>query len=167
MSTRIYIIGCLGSGKSFFAKELSRKIGIEYFEMDRIVFNNSTFEERTKEERDRLFETLIKKENWILEGTFTEDWVLLGLEGSSQVVYLATPSLVRLYRFIKRIIKQGILNQDDLLGRVRLVLGFRYKEWDRTASKYEQILKPYKDKVVTLKSKREMQNFIYALEGLK
>lgn len=160
MNNKIYIIGCLGSGKSFLAKKLSHKTGIDHFDVDRIVFKESGFEERTIKERNTIFENISKKDNWILEGTFTESWIIPGLEASSQIIYLTTPRFVRFYRFIKRILRQGIFNQSDLIGRTKLVLGFKYKDWDRTANKYEELLKPFKDKVITLKSKKEVEEWI-------
>ena len=58
MNNKIYIIGGLGAGKSFFAKKLSEKIRIESFAMDQIVFRGevSEFEERGEEERNTIFE---------------------------------------------------------------------------------------------------------------
>lgn len=167
MNTKIYIIGGLGSGKSFFAKKLSNGTGIQHFDMDRIVFKEDSFEERTDGERNAIFENIIKKDAWILEGTFTEGWIIPALEGSSQIIYLTTPPFIRLYRFIRRIIKQGILNQNNLFGRTKLVLGFKYKEWDRTSNKYEEILKPYKGKVIRLKSAKEVKDFLGSREGSK
>ena len=160
MNSRIYIIGGLGSGKSFFAKKLSEKTGIEYFNMDRIIFKEGSFEERTDEERNLIFESIVKKNNWILEGTFTESWITPGLEEATHIVYLATPRLISLYRFIKRTAREGVFKQSGLFGRTVLVLGFKYKEWDRTADKYEEILRPHKNKVVTLKSEKEVRDFI-------
>ncbi len=165
MNTKIYIIGGLASGKSFFAKKLSSKMGVEYFDMDRIVFKENSYEERTGRERNTIFGNVIKKDAWIVEGTFTEDWIIPGLEASSQIIYLTTPALVRLHRFIKRILKQGILKQNHLFGRTKLVLGFKYKEWDRTAHTYEEVLRPHTHKVVTLKSKKEIQRFITSQEN--
>ena len=163
MNNKIYIIGGLGSGKSFLAKELSKKTGIEYFNMDKIIFKEGSFEEK---ERSSIFENIVKKDRWIVEGTFTEDWILSGLRRSSQIIYLKTSPLVRLYRFIKRTLPEGISKQSDLLGRVKLVLGFRHKEWDRTSTKYEQLLEPFKDKVIILKSKKEIEDFLQAMEPL-
>lgn len=162
MNTKVYIIGGLGSGKSYFAKKLSEKIGVPYFDIDQIVFKESRFDERTESERNAIFENIFKKDSWILEGTFTEDWIIPGLEASSRIIYLTTPPAARLYRFIKRILKQGILKQNDLLGRTKLVLGFKHKEWDRTANKYEEVLALHKNKVITLKSKKEVVDFIDA-----
>ena len=79
MSKKIYIIGGLGSGKSYFAKKLSQKTDIDYFGVDQIVFKEGFFEERTEEDRDYNFQNIVKKERWILEGTFTESWISTGL----------------------------------------------------------------------------------------
>lgn len=165
MNNKIYIIGGLASGKSYFAKKLSEKTGIGYFGMDQIVFKDSPDdEERGHEERDTIFEETVTKEKWILEGTFTEDWVLSGLTMSSQIIYLDTPPLKRLCRFIKRTWREGLCKQSELLGRVKLVLGLRYKELDRTSSGYKKLLEPFKDKVITLKSSirsnKELEDFI-------
>jgi len=37
MTNKIYIIGGARSGKSFFGKQLSDKIGIRHFDLDKIV----------------------------------------------------------------------------------------------------------------------------------
>ena len=160
MNSRIYIIGGLGSGKSFLSKKLSEKSGLEYFEMDKIVFKESKFEERTEQERNVIFENILKKDNWILEGTFTEEWIVPGLSRATKIIYLSTLPSLRLFRFMKRIIKQGIHKQNNLLNRIKLVLGFKHKEWNRTAEKYKQLLEPFKSKVITLRSKKEVNDFM-------
>lgn len=163
ISKKIYIIGGLGSGKSYFAKKLSQKTGIDYFGVDPIVFKEGFFEERTEEDRDYNFQNIVKKERWILEGTFTENWISTGLASSTQIIYLATPPLVRLWRFIRRVGWRGINKQNDLIDRTKLVLGFKHKEWDRTANKYEELLKPYKNKVTILKSSKEVTKYLDSL----
>jgi adenylate kinase family enzyme len=160
MNKKIYIICGLGSGKSFFAKKLSDKTGIECFDMDRVVFKEKSFEERPELERDVIFEAIIKKEDWILEGTFTEDWIIPGLTSSSQIIYLRILPLVRFYRFVKRIFKQGIFKQNNLYNRSKLVLGFKHKEWDRTSYKYRELLKQFKNKVIILKSAKEIEKYL-------
>lgn len=163
MNTRIYIIGGLGSGKSFLAKKLSEKTGVEHFDLDRIVFKEQSFEERGESERGILFESILKQENWIVEGTFTESWIVKGLEASSQIIYMTTPPLVRLYRFILRIFGQGISHQNNLFGRTALVLGFKYKEWDRSSTRYEELLSPYTTKTTKLSSAQEVTRYLKQL----
>lgn len=158
--SKIYIIGCLGSGKSFLGKKLSEKSGVEHFNLDDVVYLDKNFNKREEKERDIILEKIIKKKSFIMEGVYTKDWILPAIEESSLIIYLDITPLTRLYRFIKRNIKQGTLRQKGFFGRSLLVLGFKYKETDRTKTKYERLLKPYQDKMTIIKSEKEVNYFI-------
>lgn len=162
MKERIYIIGGLGSGKSYLAKKLSGSKHVVHYDLDKIVFLNSSFKERDSKERDALFASRCSEAQWVIEGTYTEDWIRLGLEEADVIIYLNIHPLVRFFRFIKRIWGQGILQQQNLFGRILLVLGFRYKEYDRTEACYKKILKKHWEKVVELKSEKEVSEYLQA-----
>lgn len=65
---KIYIVGAPGSGKTTLAKKLSEEKNIPYYELDLIVFNDDdNHKRRSDEEIDKLFDKIIKNDDWIIE----------------------------------------------------------------------------------------------------
>lgn len=163
MKERIYIIGGLGSGKTYLAKKLSESKHVTHHDLDKIVFLNSSFEERDPGERDSIFASRCNEEHWVIEGTYTERWVTPGLEKADVIIYLNIHPFIRFLRFIKRVWGQGILRQQNLFGRSLLVLDFKYKEYDRTSRGYKKLLEHYRKKVIELGSEKEVNSYLRTL----
>lgn len=66
---KILVIGCSGSGKSTFAGKLSRITHIPLYHLDMIWYrpDRTTL---TKEDFDKQLETLMQREDWILDGNY-------------------------------------------------------------------------------------------------
>lgn len=66
---RILVIGCIGSGKTTFAKKLSFITGISIFHLDNLFFlpNNSFV---LPEEWNNIISNLIQKDYWIIDGNY-------------------------------------------------------------------------------------------------
>ena len=70
---KIHIIGCSGTGKTYFAKRLSNKYNIPHYDLDNIYWDNSSqkYGIKTKvEKRDKLFQNILEKDDWIIEGIY-------------------------------------------------------------------------------------------------
>ena len=66
---RVIVIGCAGSGKSHFSKELRDKIGFPLYHLDRIFWR----EDGGHIEKDELCQRLreiMQSENWIIDGNY-------------------------------------------------------------------------------------------------
>ena len=66
---KIIIIGCPGSGKSYFSKELAKKTNIPlyhldllYWNKDKTIIEKSIFLERVR--------SIFKNDNWIIDGNY-------------------------------------------------------------------------------------------------
>ena len=70
---KIHIIGCSGTGKTYFVKRLSNKYNIPHYDLDNIYWDNSSEKYETKtefEKRDKLLQNILEKDNWIIEGIY-------------------------------------------------------------------------------------------------
>ena len=67
---KIIVIGCPGSGKSRFSKELHKKIGIPLYHLDMMYWNaDKTIVEKSVF-RGRLADAL-EKDEWIIDGNYS------------------------------------------------------------------------------------------------
>lgn len=68
MYNKIYIIGPVGSGKTTLARFLSNKYHIDYYELDKVVFDDDNGNvKRTDEEINKIFNDIIRKKNGLLK----------------------------------------------------------------------------------------------------
>ena len=66
---KIIVIGCPGSGKSTFSRELHKLTGIDLFHLDMMYWNS----DKTTVERDVFLKRLnqvLKKDEWIIDGNY-------------------------------------------------------------------------------------------------
>ena len=66
---RILVIGCPGSGKSYFSRRLSERTGIEVCHLDMLFWNS----DRTTVSRETFIERLsavLETDEWIIDGNY-------------------------------------------------------------------------------------------------
>lgn len=70
---KIHIVGCSGSGKTYFAKALSKKYNIPHFDLDDIQWDNTADSygvKMTIEKRNALLQEMLSNDDWIIEGVY-------------------------------------------------------------------------------------------------
>lgn len=67
---KILVIGCPGSGKSTFARELNRLTGISLFYLD-MIWHRPDKTTCSEEEFDEKLGEILKKERWIIDGNYS------------------------------------------------------------------------------------------------
>ncbi|WP_086313177.1 hypothetical protein A5821_000724 [Enterococcus sp. 7F3_DIV0205] len=110
---KIMIAGPVGSGKTTFAKKLSAKKKIPYYELDNLIWNRQPSGDipYSEEESTHQLQAILAKETWIIEGTTTKNWIKLAVNDADIILVLLPPYPIRLYRIFSRFIKQ-ITNQE-------------------------------------------------------
>lgn len=105
---KVHIIGSVGSGKTTLARTLSKKYNIPYYELDNVVWKRHKLSDirRTDEERDKYLEEIVSTNRWIIEGVHNHKWVTKSFKNADLIIFLDTPYFVRIYRIIKRYIRQ-------------------------------------------------------------
>lgn len=105
---KIYIIGPVGSGKTTLAKKLSKKYSIKYHELDKIVWDDENGNiKRTDAEINKLFNKIIREENWIIEDVGRKKFEK-GLEQCDKIYYINLNPITIYFRVTKRWIKQKL-----------------------------------------------------------
>jgi adenylate kinase family enzyme len=166
---RIYILGTIGSGKSFLANRLSKILNIPCYDLDDIFWLNKFNKKRNKMERNQLFQKLCNKKEWIIEGVYST-WVEEGIKKSDLVIFLDINTLTLLYRTIKRYIKREKSkkkgkdryqeNLKDLLGLIKAIIKYKRKNYDRGYYKHKELIGKHKVDVAYLKNKKELNRFL-------
>lgn len=83
---RIIIIGCPGSGKTYFAKQLSEIMQIKLFHMDNIYWKK----DKTHISREELIsavDEIMSQSEWILDGNYIST-IEQRIKGETQFFYL-------------------------------------------------------------------------------
>ena len=165
---KIAIIGSPGAGKSTLAHQLGESLNIEIIHLDR-HFWQSDWREKPRDTRIEILKDLIRKERWIIEGTY------LGsseprLSAADTIIFLDTPPWLCLYRIRQRHNKYKGQPRPDLpdgcsdklnLTCVLKVLIFPFRGRRTTKQK----LRIYKSKqIIWLRSRKKVKDFLAQLE---
>ena len=111
-SDKIVVIGCAGSGKSTLAKELSSKINIPVFHMDRMWWREN-WTHITTEELQAALKEVIENPCWILDGNY-DATLPMRLEKCNTVVYLDFPRLLCIKSAIWRVFQNFGRSRPDM-----------------------------------------------------
>ena len=66
---KIIVVGCGGAGKSTFSRELSNKLDIPVYHLDKLFWNEGWIE-TPKAEFNKKIEKVINKDKWIIDGKY-------------------------------------------------------------------------------------------------
>jgi len=100
---RILIIGCGGSGKSTLSKKLGKQLNLPVIHLDEYYWNPG-WKPTTSEVWSEKVDDLISQEAWIMDGNYGGT-MRARIERADANVFLHFPTLVCLYRVLKRTFK--------------------------------------------------------------
>jgi adenylate kinase family enzyme len=100
---RILIIGCGGAGKSTFAKELQKKLGIEIIHLD-CHFWLPGWKMVEKEEWEKKTDEFILRDEWIMDGNYSST-MDKRIERADTIIYLDFPNWRCLNNAFMRMLK--------------------------------------------------------------
>ena len=112
--SKISIIGGSGTGKTTLSESLSKDVNIPVYHIDGI-HHLENWKIRDKEETDRIIHNIIKKDKWIIDGTYTktlEDRVKV----SDLIIYLDYSTLAQVKGALGRFIKNHGKEKPEIPG---------------------------------------------------
>ncbi len=101
---RIHIIGGPGSGKSFVASELSRRLGVPAYDLDDLFWDRRAARYgvcANPDERDRRLAAIVAQDGWVIEGVYY-GWLAPSFDAADVIVELSPSIWVRHWRVMRR-----------------------------------------------------------------
>ena len=156
MHNKIYIIGPVGSGKTTLARFLSNKYHIDYYELDKVVFDDDNGNvKRTDEEISKIFNDIIKKKKWIIEDVGRKSFID-GIKNADIVYYLNLSSF-EIYKRCKQKTGKEKYNYKPTIKSLFQMLGWARK--NTKEKKMDRIINNSKEyKVLSLKEINMVEN---------
>ena len=162
---KIHIIGCSGTGKTYFAKRLSNKYNIPHYDLDNIYWDNSSQKYGIKteiEKRDKLLLNILEKDDWIIEGIYYK-WLEQSFKNADIIYILDLPKYIYKLRIIKRFIKRKLkleISKKETLKSLLDLLKWTDKFQNEDMKEIIKILEKYKEKVYFIKSKKKIKEIL-------
>ena len=150
MANKILVVGCVGCGKSTYAKKLGKKLNIPVYGIDEIVHDDVNGVRRSLDEQKRLISEVDKNDQWIIEGALREELYFL-LDMADQIIMIDLDRDIVEHRVITRYIKQqrGIekINYEVDSKFLDMMLGYVDKYYS-TREDILKMLSKYNDKLI-------------------
>ncbi len=163
---KIIITGDSCRGKTTLALKISEKLNIPYYSTDDCLYEIKFTKKRDKQEGINIIEKVYKNEKWIVEGT-TGYLIKAGLDSADIIISLTHKYVFTQWMYlIKRYINRDIENESikSLLALLRHVLYKRYGWGYRKGKiKNSEHIEPHINKVMTLSSFKQIDDFINSL----
>ncbi len=140
---RILIIGNSGSGKTTFAKSLSRKFDLPLVHLDKLFWIGE-WQHISRDKFDLLLQNELEKDKWIIDGDFSRT-LLHRLKYADTVIYFDLPIITCLWGATVRVFKN--------FGKTRIDMGGNCPEF---FDKHKLDL--YKA-IIVYNKKRKKENF--------
>ena len=156
-----------GNGKTTLGRELARRLGVRFVELDALV-HGPNWVETPNDELRRIVEPILAEEGWVVDGTYRGKLGDLVLRNADVVVWLDQPITVWLPRLVRRTSRRlngrEVLWNDNretlrntLFARDSLFL-WAFRQHFRRRRVYPSELAPYP--VVRLRSPREVERWL-------
>ena len=161
---KVLIIGNIASGKTTLAKRLSDYYNIDYYELDKIVHDDSNNTKRDKNEIRKMIAEILRQKDYIIEGMLRDNYDLIVPKASS-IIFLDYDVKILKKRLKKRhllqrfgFIKTGYRVDKELYNKL---LGY-IDNYDKSFLK--EIMEKYPNKLIIIKNNNELKKLFEALD---
>ena len=156
---KIYILGNLGSGKSFLATKISEKFKIPHFDLDNLFWKRKYTVKRKEEKIKVTLSNIIKNnKSWVIEGIFTS-FVSQAIDNADKIIWIDINfDLIYLKRLLLRElgkVKKAQKSLQDILRSITIVKSYKNKKG--LYHQQKALLKKYKKNFTLIKSRTELK----------
>lgn len=169
---RISIIGEPGSGKSYLAKEISKKFGIKHIELDRFWFEfggKGVSKHTSQKEKEAIrakiriaVEKEIQTDSWVSDGFYTRVQPLIS-NAADHTAHLKIPLLIRIFNHILRVFS---FDRHPELSRLDEVLFIPeiIRRYFANKPKRKKFFDSFEGEIIVLKNRKEIQSYLENLQ---
>lgn len=161
---KVLIIGNIASGKTTLAKKLSDYYNINYYELDKIVHDDSNNTKRDKNEQRKIISKILKEEDYIIEGMLRDNSDLI-IPKVSSIIFLDYDLKTLRKRLKRRYLLQRIglykINYKIDKELYNKLLNY-LNNYDR--STINEIMIKYPSKIIIIKNNKELKKLFKALD---
>ena len=148
---KIYIIGAVGTGKTTMARNLSDKLNIKMYQLDKVVWDDDNGNlKRTDNEVEKIFSEILAKDSWIIEDVGRKKFTA-GIRQADMVYYIDLPNFIVYKRCLTRWIKQKLGKEEynykpTLKGLIQMMKWARFdlKNKNEKINRIKENAKKYK-----------------------
>ena len=161
---RILIVGCPGSGKSTFAKELHRITGIPLIHLDMLFWNKDGTTVEKSVFYERLTEAL-EEERWIIDGNYSRT-IPMRLPKCDTIIYLDFNRWECLLGMFQRVTRWYGKQRPDMGGECRERFDPEFVRWiwnfneQNRVRNYTWLAQAKHAKSIVLRNRREVKAFL-------
>ena len=161
-ANKISIIGGSGTGKTTLSESLSKDLNMPVYHIDGI-HHLKNWEIRKKEETDKIIHDIIKKDKWIIDGTYTktlEDRVKV----SDLIIYLDYSTIAQVKGAMGRFIKNHGKEKPEIPG-CKEQMSFKFfmlvVKWRKNKRQFiiDALENIDKDKILIFKNRRKLNKW--------
>lgn len=124
---KIIIIGSSGAGKSTISTQLSEKLHLELYHLDKLFWKPG-WELCSKSEQISIQEELLQKDTWIIDGNYGGT-LEMRVSAADTIIFLDLPRLQCVYGVCKRILTNINTTRPDMGEGCPERLDFSFLKW--------------------------------------
>lgn len=166
---KIAVIGYSGAGKSTLARVLGERYGIPVLHFDQVHWAPG-WRERDRTEAHRMVHDFMENPQWVMDGNYTNFEYARRMAEADRIIFLDLPCLACLLRAWKRFFQNRGRTREDMGEGCQEKMDPEFVMWLLWKGRRKQRekwlaagLEKYFDKVIVLKSQKEIDRY---LEGL-
>lgn len=161
---KILILGDAGRGKTTMAEKLSKKLGLPSYSTDDFFWKIKFSEANSNEYMVSKAKEAFNLPEWIVEGG-SHRMIEHGVDKADLIINLEFSNIFSQYKsIIKRNKTRSYENFGQMLRLLKYVTLKRFSIGMNKAKEREELLEQYKHKVISLKSYKEINEFIGNLQ---
>ena len=159
---KIIVIGCPGSGKSHFSKELHAKTGIPLYHLDMMYWNA----DRTTVDKSTFIERLsgaLAKSTWIIDGNYSST-MEMRMQAADTVIFLDYPTELCIDGIKQRRGKpRGDIPWIETEEDAEFIEFIKSYNTNQKPNVLELLERYAEKQIITFKSRNEADEFLYRL----